>query len=56
LDYLTDLQILLKFQLKMEYQYTEYITPLEILHLYTKAEKIEEDKKKALEQATQQNS
>ena len=50
-DYLADLQILLRFQLKTEYLYTEYISPLEILHLYDTAQKIEEEKKKKLEES-----
>lgn len=43
--YLLDLQILLRFQLKFEYSYTDFITPLEILHLFQRAEEIEEEKK-----------
>jgi hypothetical protein len=50
-EYLSDLQILLRFQLKTEYLYTESISPLELLHLYDTASKIEEEKKKKLEES-----
>lgn len=44
--YLLDIQILLRFQLKTEYSYTDFITPLELLHFLRRAEEIEEEKKK----------
>lgn len=45
-QYLWDVQILLRFQLKTEYTYTDIITPLELLHLLRRAEQIEEERKK----------
>ena len=45
-EQLIEIQIALRASLKMEYLYTEFITPEMLLHYFTKAEKIEEKRKK----------
>lgn len=47
--YLFDVQIFLRFVLKMEYLYTDYILPLELTYLHQQAEKLEETRKNQLD-------
>jgi len=44
--YLYDIQVLLRFSLKMEYLYTEYILPIDLVYLQQRAEQLEVDRKK----------
>lgn len=55
-NYIYDLQIFVRFSLKMEYQYTDFINPIELEILFTKAEKLEEEKKKQLEESNKSNT
>ena len=50
-NYLYDIQVLLRFSLKMEYTYTEYILPLDLIYLQQRAEQLEAERKKQFEDA-----
>ena len=45
-DYLMDVQLMMRFSIKLDYAYTELITPIEFLSWQGKMEKIEEERKK----------
>lgn len=45
-NFLYDIQVLLRFSLKMEYIYTEYILPIELAYLQQRAEQLEIERKK----------
>ena len=47
--YLLDIQIFLRFSLKMEYLYTDGLTPIELMMLAQRAEQLEADKKAELD-------
>ena len=48
-NYLVDIQIFLRMSLKMEYMYTEFLVPAELLYMYSQAEKLETEKQARLE-------
>ncbi len=41
------MQIFLRLSIKMDYQFTDFITPVELHKIFDKAEKLEEEKKKS---------
>jgi len=47
---LYDIQIFLRFSLKMEYLYTDFVLPIELLSLKVRSEKLEEERKNRLEE------
>ena len=51
--YLWDVQILLRFSLKVDFAYSDFQLPVELMYLYQQAEKIEQEKK---DKATESSS
>ena len=50
--YLYDIQILLRFSLKMEYVYTDYLLPIDLAYLQQRAEQLDTERKKQFDDAS----
>lgn len=49
---LYDIQIFLRYAIKMEYSYTDFILPIELISLKIRAEKLEAERKEHMKDAT----
>jgi len=49
--YLYDIQIFLRFSIKVDYSYSDFLLPVDLLYLHQQAEKIEEERKKTAEES-----
>lgn len=52
---LMEIEVLLRFSLKMEFMYTQYITPLELLGYVSISNRLEEARKKSMEDVKKSN-